>query len=218
MNNTLDILQSISILLPKFPQKETVRCYARRFNCFPVDELAELAQKILGSPYLGTSQLSDEFASTQGFSVIFKKESISTVIEHFPELSTYLNVALKSLCNAFYLNILILTEGSCVNEHIDCSICEYFQELVSPRLVSVLYVQVPEDMQGGKLVLSLDAEEIAIIQPQENMLLHFLGYLTHRVQFVQASQPRISIVCEQYNLKEEWLAQVPDFAIKSGAL
>jgi hypothetical protein len=218
MNNTIDVLQSISILPYKSPRKETVRCYARRFNCFPVDELTQLAQKILDSPYLGTSQLSDGFASTQGFSVIFRKEGIPTVIEHFPELSTYLNTALKSLCNAFYLNILILTEGSCVTEHIDCSICEYFQELVSPRLVSVLYVQVPEDMQGGQLVLSLDSEEIAIIKPQENMLLHFLGSLTHRVQSVQASQPRISIVCEQYHLEEEWLVQVPHFAIKSGAL
>ncbi len=133
-------------------------------------------------------------------------------------MSTYLKTALKSLCNAFYLNVLILTEGSCVTDHIDCSICEYFQELVSPRLVSILYVQVPQDMKGGQLVLSLDSQEIATIQPQENMLLHFLGHLTHRVQSVHTSQPRISIVCEQYNLKEEWLAQVPNFAIKSGAL
>jgi hypothetical protein len=215
MNNTIDVL---SILPYKFPLKETVRCYTRRFNCLPVDELTNLAQKILGSRYLGISQLSEGFASTQGFSIIFRREGIPAVVEHFPELSAYLNAALKSLCNAFYLNILILTEGSCVTDHIDCSICEYFQELVSPRLVSVLYVQVPEDMQGGQLVLSLDSEEIATIQPQENMLLHFLGHLTHRVQSVQTSQPRISIVCEQYNLKEEWLVQVPNFAIKTGAL
>lgn len=52
-------------------------------------------------------------------------------------------------------------------------------------------------------MVSLDSEEIAIVQPQESMLLHFLGYLTHRVQSIQASQPRISIVCEQYNLKEK---------------
>lgn len=214
MSNATDILRSISIL----PSKQTVRTYARRFNCLPVDELTALAHKILRSPYLGISQLSEGFACTQGFSIIFRKEGIPTVIERFPELSTYLNAALKSSCNSFYLNILILTEGSCVTDHIDCSICEYFQELVSPRLVSVLYVQVPQDMQGGQLVLSLDSEEIAIVQPQENMLLHFLGYLTHRVQSVQTNQPRISIVCEQYNLKEEWLAQIPNFAIKSGAL
>ncbi|MEA5480091.1 2OG-Fe(II) oxygenase [Pseudanabaena galeata UHCC 0370] len=217
MSNITDILQSISILPPK-PTEQTVRSHARRFNCLPVDELTALAQKILVSPYLATSQLSESFASTQGFSIIFRKEGISQVVEHFPELSTYLNAALKSLCNAFYLNVLILTEGACVTDHIDCSICEYFQELVSPRLVSVLYVQVPQNMKGGQLVLSLNSQEIATIQPQENMLLHFLGHLTHRVQAVQASQPRISIVCEQYNLKEEWLVQVPNFAIKSGAL
>ena len=214
MSNITDILQSISIL----PSKPIVRSHARRFNCLHVDELTALAQKILVSPYLATSQLSESFASTQGFSVIFRKEGIPTVVEHFPELSTYLKAALKSLCNAFYLNILILTEGSCVTEHIDCNICEYFQELVSPCLVSVLYVQVPQNMRGGQLVLSLDSQEIATIQPQENMLLHFLGHLTHRVQSIQTSQPRISIVCEQYNLKEEWLVHIPNFAIKSRAL
>ena len=212
MSNISNILQSI------LPPKQTARSHARWFNCLPVDELTALAQKILVSPYLATSQLSESFASTQGFSVIFRKEGIPTVVEHFPELSTYLKAALKSLCNALYLNILILTEGSCVTEHIDCSICEYFQELVSPCLVSVLYVQVPENMRGGQLVLSSDSQEIATIQPQENMLLHFLGHLTHRVQFIQNSQPRISIVCEQYNLKEEWLVHIPNFAIKSRAL
>ena len=212
MSNISNILQSI------LPPKQTVRSHARWFNCLPVDELTALAQKILVSPYLATSQLSESFASTQGFSVIFRKEGIPTVVEHFPELSTYLKAALKSLCNALYLNILILTEGSCVTEHIDCNICEYFQELVSPCLVSVLYVQVPENMRGGQLVLSSDSQEIATIQPQENMLLHFLGHLTHRVQFIQNSQPRISIVCEQYNLKEEWLVHIPNFAIKSRAL
>ena len=106
MNNTIDVL---SILPYKFPLKETVRCYTRRFNCLPVDELTNLAQKILGSRYLGISQLSEGFASTQGFSIIFRREGIPAVVEHFPELSAYLNAALKSLCNAFYLNILILT-------------------------------------------------------------------------------------------------------------
>ena len=214
MNNIIDILQ----LIPNIPNKQPLRCYTRKFNCLPVDQLKTLAEKVLNSPYLGISQLSEGFATTQGFSIIFKREGIPTVVEHFPELSTYLKAALKSLCNAFYLNILILTEGSSVTEHIDCSICEYFQELISPRLVSVLYVQVPKNMQGGQLVLSLDSEEIATIPPQENMLFHFLGSLTHRVEAVQASQPRISIVCEQYNLQEEWLVQVPNFAIKSGAL
>ena len=214
MNNIIDILQ----LIPNIANKQPLRCYTRKFNCLPVDQLKTLAEKVLNSPYLGISQLSEGFATTQGFSIIFKREGIPTVVEYFPDLSTYLKTALKSLCNAFYLNILILTEGSSVTEHIDCSICEYFQELVSPRLVSVLYVQVPKNMQGGQLVISLDSEEIATIQPQENMLLHFLGSLTHRVEGVQASQPRISIVCEQYNLQEEWLVQVPNFAIKSGAL
>lgn len=55
------------------------------------------------------------------------------------------------------------------------------------------------------------------------MLLHFLGHFplghrSHRVQSVQVIQARIIIACKQYNLKEEWLAQVPDFAIKSEAM
>jgi len=66
-----------------------------------------------------------------------------------------------------------------------------------------------------KLVHSSDSLDTKTIQPQENMLLYFLGFLTHRVL---ASQLGISIVCEQYKLKDEWWVQVPNFAIKSGAL
>lgn len=215
MSSTIDILQTIRNHRPK----KSLRCYARRFDCLPVEELKVLTKQILMSPYLGVSQLSEGFATTQGYSIIFRHQGISKLLEHLPELSAYLRVALKPHCNAFYLNILILTEGSCVTDHIDCSIREYLQELVTPQLVSVLYVQVPQDMQGGQLVISLDSkEEVGRIQPQENMLLHFLGSLTHRVESVQASAPRISIVCEQYNLREEWLAQIPNFAIKSGTL
>ncbi len=215
MNKIINTLKSISTV----PDKETIRCYARRFDCLPVEELTTLAKKILVSPYLGVSQLSEGFASTQGFSVIFRQEGIPHVVEHFPELAPYIKATLKPFVNAFYLNILVLTEGACVDAHVDCSICEYFQELVTPQLVSILYVQVPQDMKGGQLVLSLDSEkEVGRIQPQENMLLHFLGFLTHRVESVQASTSRVSIVCEQYNLKDEWLVQVPNFAIKSGNL
>ncbi len=51
-------------------------------------------------------------------------------------------------------------------------------------MVSVLYVQVPPDLQGGELVLRNHRQQIAQIKPQVNTLVSFQGDLTHAVNAV----------------------------------
>ena len=43
-----------------------------------------LAKNILDSPYLASSQLSESFNGTKGFSIVFKRSGISQVIQQFP--------------------------------------------------------------------------------------------------------------------------------------
>ncbi|MGJ5676697.1 MAG: 2OG-Fe(II) oxygenase [Nostochopsis sp.] len=81
----------------------------------------------------------------------------------------------------------------------------------------VLYVQVPPDLEGGELVLLEDEHQVGKIEAQVNNLLYFRGNLTHLVNEVKSSQPRISLVCEQYNLSETRLKQIPEFEIDSQA-
>ncbi|GAX37845.1 2OG-Fe(II) oxygenase [Nodularia sp. NIES-3585] len=211
--NTQSSQQSLTLqsLLPQ------PRCYAQRANFLPIEDLQNLAQTIITSPYLAQSQLSANFQGSRGFSVIFTRSGIARVQDHFPSFASYLQKALKSACNAFYLNPLLLTEGIGVEPHLDCSICSYDMVMTNPRLVSVLYVQVPEDMTGGELVLQAGKRFVGSIVPQTNTLVYFLGNLLHSVNPVKCSQPRISLICEQYNLSEERLQNIPEFEIKSGA-
>ncbi len=192
------------------------KCYAHRHNAFPIEYLNELRSQIQSCPYLAANLLSHNFAGTKGFSVIFRRSGIGEVERHFPFFETYLKVALKQACNAFYLNPLVLENGARVEPHVDCSISSYDMVFTIPNLVSVLYVQVPDNLQGGNLVLQAGEHQVGI-QPRTNTLLYFRGDLLHSVNEVKSSQPRISLICEQYNLSETRLQQIPEFEIVSGA-
>lgn len=197
--------------------KIITQCYTQRHNVFPVEYIKELRSQILSCPYLANSQLSKNFLGTKGFSVIFKRSGIGKVERHFPFFTPYLQVALRQACNAFYLNTLVLENGTTVEPHFDCSISSYGTILTIPNLVSVLYIQVPQDMQGGELILQANEHQVGIIKPQINTLLYFCGDLVHSVNEVKSSQPRISLICEQYNLNTTRLEHIPGFEIKSAA-
>ncbi|WGV27158.1 2OG-Fe(II) oxygenase [Halotia branconii] len=205
------------IELMQAKQNVSTACYAKKCNIFPLTYLDELKSAIMSSPYLADSQLSDRFNKTRGFSVVFKRSSILEVVRLFPYFQLYLETALKSACNAFYLNFLIIESGGCVETHVDCSLSDYGKVWTIPNLVSVLYIQVPEDLQGGELILEKGDRRVAQITPQVNTLLYFIGNLFHSVNSVQSSQPRISLICEQYTLAPERLQLIPEFEILSGA-
>jgi Rps23 Pro-64 3,4-dihydroxylase Tpa1-like proline 4-hydroxylase len=189
--------------------------YSLTSGAFESNYLNSLSEKILSCRYLGSSQLSDSFTGTKGFSVIFKISKISQVKRNFPYFIPYLKYALKPNCNAFYLNPLILEKGGCVEPHVDCSISGYSKSLTIAHIVSVLYVRVPSNLEGGELILTKKGDRVGEIKPKINTLLHFDGNLTHSVNEVKSQVIRISLVCEQYTLSETKLKQIPDFEIIS---
>jgi 2OG-Fe(II) oxygenase superfamily len=195
------------------------RYYWLKPKIFPSDYLSSLQTKILFCPYLAASQLSESFEGTKGFSVIFQRSGIDKVEQHFPFFQRYLKVALMSSCNAFYLNPLVLEGGTCVKAHVDCSLSNHSNKFIAiPSIVSVLYVEVPLDLQGGELVLQNRDRQVGQIKPKTNTLLYFRGNLKHSVNEVKSSQARISLVCEQYNFNETQLQQIPEFKIQSEAI
>jgi 2OG-Fe(II) oxygenase superfamily len=191
------------------------KCYQSQANAFSLGYLDQLRQAILSSPYLGSNQLGEGFAQTKGFSIAFTRSGIPQVEATFPYLKPYLETVLKSACNAFYLNPLVLEGHSYVDPHVDCSLGIYPMKMINPRLVSILYVEVPTDLQGGQLVLQEEESEPWKITPQKNLLIHFLGWVLHSVTAVQSKNQRISLICEQYNLESEMLNKIPEFDIKS---
>lgn len=190
--------------------------YRTSHDVFDPKYLTKLQKQILSCSYFSVNNLNRDFVGTKGFSLVFQRSGISEVERHFPFFKPYLSVALQPTCNAFYLNPLLLQTGSRVDKHIDRSLRSYCKTIQPPDTVSVLYVQVPDVLEGGDLVLHCHKRQVGYIRPQVNTLLFFQGDLTHSVKEVKSPvSTRLSLVCEQYNLLETELEQIPEFAIES---
>lgn len=195
----------------------TVKYYQQHPNAFSLQYLQDLWGEIQACPYFAINNLNRDFINTKGFSVVFQRQGLAEVIQKFPYFKPYLDLALLPNCNAFYLNPLLLKAGSRVDPHIDRSLRSYCKTVEPPAFVSVLYVRVPEDMQGGELVLKSQKRQVGQIKPQTNSLIYFQGDLTHSVNAVITVGNRLSLVCEQYSLSEDELEEIPQFTLESRA-
>lgn len=186
----------------------------------PAEALVDLKRSILGSPYLAGSELSSRFAGTKGFSLVFQSHTVAKVFREFPAFEPYLREVLDARCNAFFLNPLVIYSGSEVKPHADRTLTSFTLPLLSPYPLktSVLYVDVPEQITGGELVLYFLAP-FARIKPETNTLVEFLGSLRHGVTRVEQREgeprARISLVCEQYQMKPYLLQYVPEFLLRT---
>lgn len=194
-----------------------MKYYSQHPNAFPSAYLHDLRGEILACPYLAVNNLNRDFVGTKGFSVVFQRSEIDRVEQKFPWLKLYLERALQPNCNAFYLNPLLLQAGSRVDPHIDRSLRSYCKTIEPPMVVSVLYVQVPNNLQGGELVLRSHRQQVGQVKPQMNTLVYFQGDLTHSVNAVQTTGTRLSLVCEQYDLSDVELRDIPAFTVESRA-
>ena len=193
----------------------SVPYYSQYPDAFTPSYLSELQGQILACPHFTVNNLNRDFVKTKGFSIAFRRTQISEVERMFPYFKPYLDRSLQAECNAFYLNPLLLQTGSRVDPHIDRSLRSYCKTIAPPLLVSVLYVQVPRDIQGGELVLANRHRSVAQIRPCANTLILFQGDLTHSVNPVSCSGIRLSLVCEQYRLDAEELREIPEMQIES---
>lgn len=195
-----------------------MKYYRQQTNAFPSTYLNDLGGEINSCPYFATNNLNRDFIATKGFSVVFQRSGLAEVEQRFPFFKPYLDIALQADCNAFYLNPLLLQSGSRVDPHIDRSLRSYCKTIEPPALVSVLYVCVPANMEGGELVLRCHKRQVGQIKPQVNNLVFFQGDLTHSVNAVKTPGKRLSLVCEQYCLEETELEAIPRFTVESRAI
>lgn len=194
-----------------------LKYYSKHPDAFSITYLNDLRGAILASPYFAVNNLNRDFIGTKGFSVVFQRSQIIQLEQKFPFFKPYIDRALQPNCNAFYLNPLLLKEGSRVDPHIDRSLRSYCKTVEPPASVSVLYVQVPPNLEGGELMLRCHKKQVGQIKPEANTLLYFQGDLTHSVNAVKTAGTRLSLVCEQYSLSETELAEIPEFTIESRA-
>jgi predicted 2-oxoglutarate/Fe(II)-dependent dioxygenase YbiX len=93
----------------------------------------------------------------------------------------------------------------------------YCKTINPPLTVSVLYVDLPQPLEGGELVLRDHRRQVGQIKPRLSLLLYFQGDLTHSVNAVKTTGTRLSLVCEQYQLDDIELQDIPPFTIESRA-
>jgi len=186
-------------------------------NALPTLARDQLVQGILGSPFFGPSALGAEFVCTMGFSLVFRRSTLPTVLQKFPYLEALFGIALFDACNAFYVNPLVLYGGSRVNTHVDCRLIATSDTRIIPNLISVYYAEVSENMVGGRLVLNPGTEQEVTIAPTQGNIVHFVGSTIHRVEAVEQGWRRISVVCEQYNLDQKLLEDFPACQVLTGA-
>ncbi len=195
----------------------TAHAHTEIRSAFAPDHLDALRTQIRRSKLFTVNNLNRDFVGTRGFSVAFTRPQLCRVRAEFPWFGPFLDKALVAEANAFYLNPLQLQAGSRVDPHIDRSLRAYCNDITTPLCVSVLYVDVPEGMRGGRLVLARGKKVLARVQPETNLLVTFDGDLTHGVERLDSDGLRLSLVCEQYQLDERELAAVPDYAIETRA-
>lgn len=201
----------------------------------PDAQFTALRDALLASPLVGRSTLAGPFQSSRGFAVIFKEAGRAKVTERFPALRPHLEAVLGApairamtpwwvrtltrIPNAWYLNVLLVSEGGTVARHVDATLRKPAEESdATPELVSVLYLSVPK-ARGGELQLWDGPTPITRVTPKENTLLHFRGDLAHAVNAFEgsANEVRASLVIEQYHLGADALARLPDFRLESRA-
>lgn len=196
---------------------------------------AALRDALLASPLVGRSTLAGPFQSSRGFAVIFKRDGRAQLESRFPTLKTWFDVVLgepsvraltpwwqrrlERLPNAWYLNVLLVSEGGTVARHVDATLRKPAQEPDAvPELVTVLYLTVP-NAPGGALQLWNGSTPVANVTPVANSAVHFRGDLAHAVEAFEGApgEVRASLVIEQYHFSDEALARLPDFKLESRA-
>lgn len=189
------------------------------------NECEDLLREINSSGFIVNNPLTEMFTNTKGFLLRFIDNS--HLQQQFQQHNaTFLyNIFTKIKnpeCNAFACNLLIIPASNkeiTGAKHNDCSM-EIYEPYFpyrkySPKCVSVLYIQTPNDFTGGELELytfmGLSTKPNKIIKPKIGRLVVFRGDLKHAVKSFNSVEdaPRISLIFEQYIIPSHLLRTTP---------
>lgn len=180
----------------------------------------------------------DAFGSTRGFGVVCHADAVDEAIAKVPLLAPFVPLAMDEPMrrrvrpmstierlgaavfddvNALYLNVLVVPPGASVDRHTDATLGMVADDprTLTPLVVAVLYVDIPDDLVGGELRLFRDGGLVETIAPKNGRFVLFDGRLEHEVTATTASGPRISCVAELYRLPRVRLRRVPRVRVQS---
>ena len=178
------------------------------------------------------------FTSTRGFGVICHRDAVDEAVEKVPLLAPFVPLALSETLrrrvrpmstaerlgaalfhdvNALYFNVLVVPPGAAVDRHTDATLGTVADDprTLTPLVVAVLYVDIPDDLVGGELRLFQGGALVETITPKNGRFVLFDGRLEHEVTATTASGPRISCVAELYRLPRVRLRRLPRVRVQS---
>lgn len=211
---------------------------------FSEQEFQSLRDCVLSHPLIGYNELNQNgFSTTKGLLIRWNKDGDSRLRAepHLACLIPYYDKLRFDKANGFVMNILVAppmknaeeaTKAS-VGRHIDDTLKLVDTEGSKPEFaaheVSVLYIQVPEGLQGGALKIFTpdmsDGEEsedeeaekkdetFEILPPKTGRLVRFRGDAPHEVLgcYGGDGRPRVSLILEQYKVPKLWYGATETF-------
>jgi hypothetical protein len=190
-------------------------------DTFESDYVESMANFVKEHPLLGGTTLNARFSGTEGFSIALTRSGVPRLKNSFPLFFEFMEKTAPDRANAFFLNPLCIAEGAHVAPHIDASLNSWTrpERPPFPIKVSVLYLDVAEDLEGGTLLLYpplMAFHRKPSITPKTGLFFEFRGDLRHEVAAVtKSSRPRVSMVVEHYQLPPYLLRKIPEFFAKS---
>lgn len=190
-------------------------------EAFSEEFVDKTAHFVKTHPLLAGTTLNVRFSGTEGFSIALTRSGMPRLQQNFPLFFEFLEKTTPDRCNAFFINPLCIAEGAHVAPHVDRSLNSWTRPELPPFpvKVSVLYLDVAEDLEGGNLLIYpplMAFHSKPRIVPQTGLFFEFRGDLRHEVAaVVKSSRPRISLVVEHYDMPAYLLRKIPEFYVKS---
>lgn len=209
-------------------------------NYLPEEDFKKVANCLVGHPSIASNPLADStFSGTTGFATRFGgPKGVERFLAEtkfncgdFNPLLPFYHAALDPKSTGFVMNVLVADkpkEGSAgivVVKHVDNMLgietpnTEYY-----PHTVNVLYLNVPDDIEGGHLdIMGLDhmnEKPVSSVQPTRNTLCRFRGDAYHQVRGydTNSTDKRISLVFEQYRVHPQHESELLEYEtiVKNG--
>lgn len=137
----------------------------------------------------------NEDTSRAAFSVTFKSTDLPEILNFMKDKRT----------NIYNMVGIVTHKSGDIPEHVDDDFVWYMKDndmpgmfIKHPNTTCVYYANVPEDMTGGDTILKYD--DIVTVPPKQNSTVEFTSDTPHSVTAMQASGPRVVLVCEKYTL------------------
>ena len=133
---------------------------------------------------------------------IMRKRDTKSLPPQYSFYEGYLRSVLKSECNMFFQDIIFLcSNDNGIPSHVDSQLKDRLESVnclitYEPICVNVFYVNVPDDIEGGELVIGNTR-----ITPANNTLVEFSSHLPHYVTGFTTSTRRCMVVTEQCAFK-----------------